>query len=115
TGTTNDFKDGWFTGFSAGIVTTTWAGYDTPRSMGVSSTGGRVSLPMWMAFMEKAWTKEMDRPFGPIPGATYASIDESTGNVARGGRSMPFIPGTVPDNVVGEVGQTSASDTVEIF
>ena len=115
TGTTNDFKDGWFTGYSAGIVTTTWAGYDTPRSMGVSSTGGRVSLPMWMAFMEKAWTKEMDRPFGPIPGATYAAIDESSGNVARGGRSMPFVPGTVPDNVVGEVGQTSASDTVEIF
>lgn len=115
TGTTNDFKDGWFTGFSDGIVTTTWAGYDTPRSMGVSSTGGRVSLPMWMAFMEAAWTKEMDKPFDPIPGAVYAPIDESTGNVARGGRSMPFVPGTVPDNVVGEVGQTSASDTVEIF
>ena len=115
TGTTNDFKDGWFTGFSAGIVTTTWAGYDTPRSMGMSSTGGRVSLPMWMAFMEKAWTKEMDRPFDAIPGAVYASIDESNGNVARGGRSMPFLPGTVPDNVVGEVGQTGASDIVEIF
>ncbi|MED5372390.1 MAG: PBP1A family penicillin-binding protein [Myxococcota bacterium] len=115
TGTTNDFKDGWFTGFSPGIVTTTWAGYDQPRSMGVSSTGGRVSLPMWMAFMEKAWPKDIDRDFDPIPGAVWAPIDESTGNVARGGRSMPFVPGTVPDNIVGEVGQAAADDTVEIY
>ncbi|MCB9765162.1 MAG: PBP1A family penicillin-binding protein [Alphaproteobacteria bacterium] len=110
TGTTNDFKDGWFVGFSPDIIAAAWVGYDRPQSMGVSSTGGRVALPIWMDYMREAYPKERDRPFPEIPGAVWAPIDESTGRVATGGRGMPFVPGTVPQNVATEVGQTSAED-----
>ena len=110
TGTTNDFKDGWFVGFSPGVITAAWAGYDTPRSMGVSSTGGRIALPMWMEYMEAAWPKERDKPFPEIPDAVWASIDESSGKVRAGGRGMPFIPGTVPDRSGAAEGQITTED-----
>jgi penicillin-binding protein 1A len=115
TGTTNDYKDGWFVGFTPGIITVAWAGYDQPRSMGVSSTGGRTALPIWMDYMEQAWPKDIDRQWDEIPGASWAQIDESTGNVARGGRGMPFVKGTVPTNTVGEVGQAATDDPTGIY
>ena len=110
TGTTNDFKDGWFVGFSPGVITAAWAGYDTPRSMGTSSTGGRMALPMWMEYMAEAWPKEKDRPFPEIPGAVWASIDESTGKTRSGGRGMPFVPGTVPESSGAGEGQVTTEE-----
>ncbi len=110
TGTTNDFKDGWFVGFSAEHLGVAWVGYDTPRSMGVSSTGGRTALPIWMDYMKVAIPKEDNVPFAEIPGAQWAQIDETTGRRAQGGRGMPFLPGTVPQNVTAAVGQVTADD-----
>jgi penicillin-binding protein 1A len=56
TGTTNDSMDAWFAGFQPSIVAVTWMGYDTPRKLGSNSlaTGGGLSLPIWIAFMEHA-------------------------------------------------------------
>ena len=56
TGTTNDAMDAWFAGFQPGLAAVTWIGYDTPRKMGSSAqeTGGGLSLPVWIAFMEHA-------------------------------------------------------------
>ena len=56
TGTTNDSMDAWFAGFQPTIAAVTWIGYDTPRKMGNSAleTGGGLSLPVWIAFMEHA-------------------------------------------------------------
>ena len=110
TGTTNDFKDGWFVGFSPDHLGVAWVGYDKPRSMGISSTGGRTALPIWMDYMSVAVPKEANRPFPEIPGAQWAQIDEATGRRASGGRGMPFLPGTVPDNVAAAVGQVTADD-----
>jgi len=110
TGTTNDYKDGWFVGFSPGIVTSAWVGYDQPRSMGVSSTGGRTALPIWIDYMGQAWPKDIDRPFVDPATLRWAEIDETTGRVARGGRNMPFLRGTVPVGVAIEVGQKSTQD-----
>jgi penicillin-binding protein 1A len=110
TGTTNDYKDGWFMGYSPGIVTGVWVGYDQPRSMGVSSTGGRTALPIWIEYMRQAWPKSMDRPFSEPQVIDWAEIDESNGRVARGGRRMPFIRGTVPVGVAIDLGQKSTLD-----
>jgi len=56
TGTTNDSMDAWFAGFQPGLVAVTWMGYDTPRKLGSNSlaTGGGLSLPIWIAYMEHA-------------------------------------------------------------
>jgi penicillin-binding protein 1A len=56
TGTTNDAMDAWFAGFQPGLAAVTWIGYDTPRKMGSSAqeTGGGLSLPVWISYMEHA-------------------------------------------------------------
>jgi penicillin-binding protein 1A len=54
TGTTNDSMDAWFVGFQPTIAAAVWIGYDTPRKMGSNETGGGLSLPVWISFMEHA-------------------------------------------------------------
>ncbi|HVK82232.1 MAG TPA: PBP1A family penicillin-binding protein, partial [Verrucomicrobiae bacterium] len=54
TGTTNDYKDAWFIGFSPDLVVGVWAGFDTPRNMGEGETGGRISAPIFRDFMREA-------------------------------------------------------------
>jgi penicillin-binding protein 1A len=54
TGTTNDSMDAWFAGFQPSLAAITWIGYDTPRKLGVRETGGGLSLPIWIEFMEQA-------------------------------------------------------------
>jgi penicillin-binding protein 1A len=54
TGTTNDAIDTWFAGFHPTLVAVVWMGYDTPRSLGDRETGGGLSLPVWISFMDNA-------------------------------------------------------------
>lgn len=57
TGTTNDSMDAWFAGYQPTITAVTWIGYDTPRKLGDRETGGGLSLPVWISFMETALKK----------------------------------------------------------
>jgi penicillin-binding protein 1A len=54
TGTTNDSMDAWFAGYQQNLATVVWIGYDTPRKLGDRETGGGLSLPVWISFMESA-------------------------------------------------------------
>ena len=54
TGTTNDSIDTWFAGFQPTLAAVVWMGYDTPRKLGDRETGGGLSLPIWISFMETA-------------------------------------------------------------
>ncbi len=54
TGTTNDSVDTWFNGFHPSVVAVVWMGFDNPRPLGDRETGGSLSLPVWMSFMEAA-------------------------------------------------------------
>ena len=54
TGTTNDSMDAWFAGFHRNLAAVVWIGYDTPRKLGDRETGGGLSLPVWISFMETA-------------------------------------------------------------
>jgi penicillin-binding protein 1A len=54
TGTTNDSHDAWFAGYHPSVTAVTWIGYDTPKKLGDKETGGGLSLPVWINFMETA-------------------------------------------------------------
>jgi penicillin-binding protein 1A len=54
TGTTNDAMDAWFAGYHRDLASVVWIGYDTPRKLGDRETGGGLSLPVWIRFMETA-------------------------------------------------------------
>jgi penicillin-binding protein 1A len=63
TGTTNDFTDAWFIGFSPSVTCGTWIGYDDRQSLGEKETGARAALPMWMDFMRAAIADKPNEAF----------------------------------------------------
>jgi penicillin-binding protein 1A len=68
TGTTNEFKDAWFVGFSSSIVAGVWVGYDQPQTIARDGYGARYALPIWTDFMQRAARvrppRAFDRPAG---------------------------------------------------
>jgi len=68
TGTTNNFTDAWFIGFSPSITCGVWVGFDEKKTLGNKETGARAALPIWMNFMATALPRErLGRDFLPIP------------------------------------------------
>jgi penicillin-binding protein 1A len=63
TGTTSDFTDAWFLGFSPSVTCGVWMGYDTRQSLGDKETGARAALPIWMDFMKSADVGKDDERF----------------------------------------------------
>jgi penicillin-binding protein 1A len=67
TGTTNDFTDAWFVGFSPSMTCGVWIGFDEKRSLGAKETGARAALPIWMNFMTAAMAGKDPGQFQPAP------------------------------------------------
>ena len=67
TGTTNDFTDAWFVGFSPTLTCGVWIGYDEKKSLGDKETGARAALPIWMQFMNVALAGKDPGEFQPVP------------------------------------------------
>jgi penicillin-binding protein 1A len=67
TGTTNDFTDAWFVGFSPSLTCGVWIGYDEKKSLGEKETGARAALPIWMQFMNIALAGKEPGVFQPVP------------------------------------------------
>jgi len=67
TGTTNDFTDAWFVGFSPSVTAGVWIGYDEKKSLGPKETGARAALPIWMQFMSVALAGRDPGQFQPPP------------------------------------------------
>jgi penicillin-binding protein 1A len=66
TGTTNDFTDAWFVGFSRSLTCGVWVGFDDRQSLGAKETGARAALPIWMQFMNTT-LRSLDRVEFPPP------------------------------------------------
>ncbi|RLJ69831.1 penicillin-binding protein 1A [Hydrogenivirga caldilitoris] len=99
TGTTDEYMDAWFIGFSPYIVTGVWVGYDIKVSLGEKMSGARVALPIWKNFMAVAASKYPNDDF-PLPEGTvvvpinpkdYVIADETCPGV-----NMVFVEGTQP-------------------
>src|SRR3954470_8597261 len=67
TGTTNDFTDAWFIGFSPSLPCGVWLGFDEKKTLGKSETGGHAALPMWMEFMKVALAGHQGEDFPEAP------------------------------------------------
>lgn len=100
TGTTNDYKDAWFVGFTPELAVGIYVGYDQPRSMGSSVTGGSFATPIFTAFMQKALAGKPATPFNEPAGMTDAWIDPNSGVATYQGQAgieEAFKPGTGPN------------------
>ncbi len=74
TGTTNDYTDAWFIGFSPSVTCGTWIGFDNRETLGEKETGARAALPIWMDFMRAAIANKPDEAF-PTAGAPKKVLD----------------------------------------
>lgn len=77
TGTTNDYVDAWFSGFTPSIATTVWVGFDRPQTMGRAESGGRAALPIWIDFMQTALQSRPEKSYA-IPSGIARNLDPVT-------------------------------------
>jgi penicillin-binding protein 1A len=91
TGTTQDFADAWFSGFTPDLVTTVWVGFDNPASLGDNQTGAHVAGPIWHDFMAVALKNRPVLQFQAPSGVTMAAWDSGSGTVTDA-----FKPDQVP-------------------
>jgi len=99
TGTTNDEKDAWFIGFTPDLVAGVYIGYDKPRHLGNSATGGHVAAPIVRDFFRAALVDKPAVPFRVPPGIKLVPVDPKTGlRAGAGSRAIleAFKPGTAP-------------------
>ena len=90
TGTTNDQKDAWFSGFNDQVATTAWVGFDQVKPLGKKEVGGKAALPMWIKYMRVALDGLPENPLKKPPGIISMRISKSTGRPvgAGAGNSM---------------------------
>jgi penicillin-binding protein 1A len=105
TGTTNDAMDAWFAGYHRNLASVVWIGYDTPRKLGDRETGGGLSLPVWISFMETALSalpvSESQVPEGVVQSNgdwTYTEYAGGAGVKSLGmdSESSPLNPSALP-------------------
>ena len=85
TGTTNDNRDAWFSGFNGDLLATVWVGFDQERSLGRYEEGGRTALPIWNYFMEQALAGAPEAVLPRPPGIVSARVSPETGLLAAPG------------------------------
>ncbi|NJD56971.1 MAG: PBP1A family penicillin-binding protein, partial [Nitrospirae bacterium] len=96
TGTTNDYKDAWFVGYTTNLVASVWVGFDNARTLGAQETGGKAAAPIWTSFMSSA-VREEPEGFAPPEGIVSMLIDPKTGLLSHGdGIKEYFKEGTQP-------------------
>ncbi|MCW9027858.1 MAG: penicillin-binding protein 1A [Kangiella sp.] len=116
TGTANDYKDAWFSGFNRETVASAWVGFsDHRRSLGQYEYGGRAALPIWATFMEQVLdgtpSKEMIQP----PGVVSTRIDPETGKLAALGQTNGIFEFFRDDTVPTEVAEPEQEDFNTIY
>ncbi|HEX7075822.1 MAG TPA: penicillin-binding protein 1A [Hyphomicrobiaceae bacterium] len=112
TGTTNESKDAWFVGYSPDLVVGVYVGYDTPKPMGKSATGGQVAAPIFANFMKMA-LDDKKVPFRAPPGIRTVPVNRYTGLRASPGEKdviwEVFKPGEEPNDPASFLGYETSS------
>lgn len=100
TGTTNDYIDAWFIGYSPSLAVGVWVGFDNPKTLGHAETGSRAALPIWKQFVGATLGDKPAEDF-PVPdGIEFVRVDAQSGLLPGPGTDKTvteaFIPGTAP-------------------
>ncbi|HEY4244971.1 MAG TPA: PBP1A family penicillin-binding protein [Kofleriaceae bacterium] len=99
TGTSANYKDVWFNGFTTDLLVSVWIGRDDSTPIGDKITGGGAAVPIWLEVMQKAHPATPVRDFPPPPNVTFARVEPwsgDAGGVSNDNVWMPFVRGTLP-------------------
>jgi penicillin-binding protein 1A len=108
TGTTNDGRDAWFSGFNMDLAATAWIGFDQERPLGADEEGARTALPMWIYFMREALAGRPERRLPMPDGVVTARVTLDTGPLAEASAPASefeyFLADHLPPGVEGASG-----------
>jgi penicillin-binding protein 1A len=114
TGTSSDYADAWFIGYTPSLLTTVWVGFDDKTSLGEKETGARAALPIWISYMDQALRNTPIETFKVPSGITMVKVNIETGlptnEDSQESIIEAFIEGTVPEVKEGHEKEPS-SDT----
>jgi penicillin-binding protein 1A len=96
TGTTNDYSNAWFIGYTPRLATGVWVGYDRPRSLGKDETGSRVAVPIWVSYMGQVLGDSPKEDFAMPERVVLAPVDLDPSNECVRVVMMAFVKGTEP-------------------
>ena len=100
TGTSSDYADAWFIGYTPSLLAGVWVGFDDKTSLGKNETGSRAALPIWIAFMDQALRDGPAEPFRVPEKIVLLNVNLETGTPADGNSPQTileaFIEGTFP-------------------
>jgi len=91
TGTTNDYRDAWFVGFSPDLAIGVYVGFDDPKTLGKGEAGSRAALPIWKAFAEKVFENKPRTPFRVPPGVRLVKVAHASGQLPRPGEERIIL------------------------
>jgi penicillin-binding protein 1A len=116
TGTTNEYRDAWFLGYTMDMMAGVWVGYDDMSPLGKDETGSKAAAPIWVDFMKTVSANYEPREF-PVPeGITTRLIDRETGLLANRWTDNPlleyFKEGTEPKEVAPTIWRTTEPDNL---
>lgn len=99
TGTTNEYRDAWFVGYTPNLVSVVWVGFDDMRPLGPQETGARAASPIWVSFMKELLKDDEPEEFVVPEGIVKCFIDPVTGLLSKDettGVTVYFMEGTEP-------------------
>jgi 1A family penicillin-binding protein len=109
TGTTDNYKDAWFTGFTPSLCVSVWTGFDKKKRLkskkGTGITGGRGAAPIWADFMINAMKGEPERAFSVPNNIRFEAVDPSTGCAPEPGVPVSSVPLKTGQVICGEAVQ----------
>ena len=85
TGTTNDYDDAWFVGYTPKLVTGVWIGFDQPKTILAGGYAGEVAVPLWGEFMKAATRGDRPVAFVPPKGLVAVEVCRLSGKIRAGG------------------------------
>jgi penicillin-binding protein 1A len=116
TGTSTNFRDAWFIGYTADLIAGVWVGRDDFKPIGYNTTGGATALPIWLEFMRAAHPDTPVRDFTPPADVTFVRASEMSGEPvgpgAAGASWVPFARGTVPPKFTSSVDANQFSTSI---
>ncbi len=113
TGTAQEYRDAWFSGYTQQYVASAWVGFDDHTPIGSLETGGRAALPIWLDFMKTAHAGLPSVDFAVPEGVVQVKIDPVSGKLAGSsvpGRQEWFLSGTEPTEAAPPPGTVDPND-----
>ena len=113
TGTTNDYKDAWFVGFSPDLAAGAYVGFDLPQSLGVREAGGKVAAPIFGDFMREALKDQTGIPFRVPSGVRLVRVNAESGQPARYGDRNVVLEAFKFGDQIGDTSVLDGSSTLD--